>query len=129
MPRPSGQESSPQAQDDGESSPSPELLAAKLPDPPTVDPALEGQPEAKKFKVDTAHKGKSEDIIMKSDERSEDDWEEVSQTDDGRTEKLDDEPVEVGRPPSAADVQSVQSSGIIDSTESHSSGSLLEKDW
>ncbi|PLB53382.1 protein LRP16 [Aspergillus steynii IBT 23096] len=130
VPRSSDQETDPQAQDDGESSPSPELLAARLPDPPTVDPALEGQPDAKRFKADTGHKGRpSGDISMKSDERSEDDWEEVSQIDDGRTERLDDEPVEVGRPPSAGDVQSVQSSGIIDSTESHSSESLIGKDW
>ncbi|KAK1148704.1 hypothetical protein N8T08_008589 [Aspergillus melleus] len=130
VPRSSGQESGPQAQVDGESSPSPELLAAKLPDPPTVDPALEGQPEAKKVKVDTGRRERpSEDITTRSDERSEDDWEEINRSDDGRTEKLDDEPVEVDRPPSVTDVQSVQSSGIIDSVQSQSTESLIGKDW
>ncbi|KAE8146271.1 hypothetical protein BDV25DRAFT_162805 [Aspergillus avenaceus] len=110
----------------GESSPSLEMLAAKLPDPPTVDPAAAGQPGSKKQKVDTDDA--TQNSKFHTDERSEDDWEEVDKSDDGRTEQLDDEPVEV-RPPSPTDVQSVQSSGIIDMVDSHSTGSLMGKDW
>ncbi|THD00230.1 hypothetical protein EYZ11_000280 [Aspergillus tanneri] len=130
LPSPSSQETNPQAQADGESSPSPELLAAKLPDPPTVDPVFEGQPEAKKMKINIGHVGRTTgDAQTKSDDKSEDDWEEVNQSEDGRTERLDDDPVEVDRPPSATDVQSVQSSGIIERVESHSTESSVGKDW
>ncbi|KAE8367667.1 hypothetical protein BDV27DRAFT_66351 [Aspergillus caelatus] len=111
---------------DGESSPSLDLLAAKLPDPPTVGPTLDGQLGSKKQRVNTKD-GQRSRIYM--EDRSEDDWEEVDKSEDGRTERLDDEPVEVDRPPSATDVQSVQSSGIIDMTDSQSTGSLLGKDW
>ncbi|RAK98216.1 macro domain-containing protein [Aspergillus ibericus CBS 121593] len=123
----------PQSESDGESSKSAEILAAKLPDPPTVDPALDGQPETKKQKVNTGHTDQSsksyfEDFSIKSD----DDWEEVDGSEDGRTEKLDDEPVQVDSPSSENDVQSVQSvqsSGIIEMDGSHMSDSLLAKDW
>ncbi|KAE8380968.1 hypothetical protein BDV26DRAFT_256231 [Aspergillus bertholletiae] len=111
---------------DGGSSPSLDLLAAKLPDPPSVDPTLDGQPGSKKQKIST-NDGQYGKTHM--EDKSEDDWEEVDKSEDGRTERLDDEPVEVDRPPSAADVQSVQSSGIIDMTDSQSTGSLLGKDW
>ncbi|PYH97390.1 hypothetical protein BO71DRAFT_396219 [Aspergillus ellipticus CBS 707.79] len=66
-----------------------------------------------------------EDFSIKSD----DDWEEVDKSEDGRTERLEDEPVEVDRPSSATDVQSIQSSGIIDMDGSHMSDSLMAKDW
>ncbi|GKZ39113.1 hypothetical protein AbraIFM66950_011898 [Aspergillus brasiliensis] len=120
----------PQLESDGESSKSAEMLAAKLPDPPTVDPALNGEPETKKQKVnadETERSGRSymEDFSIRSD----DDWEEVDKSEDGRTEKLDDEPVEVDRPPSATDVQSVQSSGIIEMDGSNVSDNALAKDW
>lgn len=89
---------------------------------------MDGQPEAKKQKVnldDPIHR-----VIVKDDEKSEDDWEEVDKADGGPEERLDDEPVEVGKAPSIADVQSVQSSGIIDLDEStHSVQSMLDKDW
>ncbi|KAB8259118.1 hypothetical protein BDV32DRAFT_124577 [Aspergillus pseudonomiae] len=111
---------------DGESSPSLDLLAAKLPDPPTVDPTLDGQPGSKKQKINASDEQSSS---IQTEDKSEDDWEEVDKSEDGRTERLDDEPIEVDRPPSAADVQSVQSSGIIDMTDSQSTGSLLGKDW
>ncbi|OJJ36519.1 hypothetical protein ASPWEDRAFT_108947 [Aspergillus wentii DTO 134E9] len=111
---------------DGESSPSPEVLAAKLPDPPTVDPALDGQPNAKKQKIQTEN---LEQSIKTETEKSEDDWEEVDKSEGSPIERLDDEPVEVDKAPSAADVQSVQSSGIIDMDESQSAESLLGKDW
>ena len=106
------------------------MLAAKLPDPPTVDPSLDGEPETKKQKVDADHADQSsksyfEDFSIKSD----DDWEEVDKSEDGRTEKLDDEPVQVDSPSSENDVQSVQSSGIIEMDDSHMSESLLAKDW
>ncbi|KAB8230435.1 hypothetical protein BDV23DRAFT_156473 [Aspergillus alliaceus] len=126
IPSSSGQKVESQSTADGESSPSLDLLAAKLPDPPTVDPTLDGQPGGKKQKVNTTD-GQSNKFH--TEDRSEDDWEEVDKSEDGRTERLDDEPVEVNRPPSAADVQSVQSSGIIDMTDSQSTGSLLGKDW
>ncbi|RAL11251.1 macro domain-containing protein [Aspergillus homomorphus CBS 101889] len=114
---------------DGESLLSSETLAAKLPDAPTLEPGLDGQPETKKQRVnvtDTEQRGKShmEDFSIRSD----DDWEEVHKSEDGRTERLDDDPVEVDRPPSATDVQSVQSSGIIDMDGSQSSDGILAKD-
>ncbi|KAF7589419.1 hypothetical protein BBP40_004323 [Aspergillus hancockii] len=112
---------------DGESSPSLEILAAKLPDPPTVDPTLDGQPGSKKQKVNTERVVQNSKIH--TEDKSEDDWEEVDKSEDGRIERLDDEPVEIDRPPSVTDVQSVQSSGIIDMSDSHSTGSLLGKDW
>lgn len=89
---------------------------------------MDGQPEAKKQKVnldDSIHR-----VIVKDDEKSEDDWEEVDKADGGPEERLDDEPVEVGQASSVVDVQSVQSSGIIDLNESqHSVQSMLDKDW
>jgi len=79
------------------------------------------------------------------DERSEDEWEEVNRSEDEgdkferlrrseieRSEETDDEPVEVDRASSAADVHSVQSSGILGMDGSHeyrSVGNMLEKDW
>jgi len=79
------------------------------------------------------------------DERSEDEWEEVNRSEDegdkferlrrseiDRSEETDDEPVEVDRASSAADVHSVQSSGILGMDGSHeyrSVGNMLEKDW
>ncbi|KAL4921984.1 hypothetical protein BDW62DRAFT_99917 [Aspergillus aurantiobrunneus] len=94
-------------------SPSPEVLAASLPDPPTAEPTLEGQPESKKQKVSATDVGcdagtQTTHVPAFSEERSEDEWEEVNKSDAG------DEAVEVDRPSSATDVQSVQSSGIID---------------
>ncbi|PYH48681.1 LRP16 family protein [Aspergillus saccharolyticus JOP 1030-1] len=117
------------ASTDGESLPSSAILAAKLPDAPTMEPGLDGQPETKKQRVNetgTEQRGKShiEDFSIRSD----DDWEEVDKSEDGRTERLDDDPVEVDRPPSATDVQSVQSSGIIEMDGSQSSDGILSKD-
>jgi hypothetical protein len=103
------------------------MLAAKLPDPPTVEPALDGQPGSKKQKVNTD--GVVQNSKIHTEDKSEDDWEEVDKSEDGRTEGLDDEPVEIDRPPSVTDVQSVQSSGIIDMADSNSTESLLGKDW
>ncbi|KAI9367070.1 hypothetical protein BJX61DRAFT_530163 [Aspergillus egyptiacus] len=109
-------------------------LAASLPDPPTVEPSLEGQPESKKLKVDAQDTGNgigSETAPVSAffGERSEDEWEEVNKSDAGRTETLEDEPVEIGRPSSETDVQSVQSSGIIDEmVHSQSTDGLLGKD-
>lgn len=113
-----------QSQSDSESSPPPEILA--LPDPPTAEPTLRqpGQPEAKKQKVNRADSEQSH----KTGEKSEDDWEEVDRSEGGPVESLDEEPVEVGKS-SAADVHSVQSSGIIDSNESTTADNLLLKDW
>ncbi|PLB33193.1 macro domain-containing protein [Aspergillus candidus] len=120
--------------DTSESSPSPELLAAKLPDAPTVDPASDDLPERKKQKVNADDPGQStnvqsDHILPRSDERSEDDWEEVDKSEDGRTERLEDEPVQVDGPPSPTDVQSVQSSGIIDMDGSHSTEGSFAKDF
>lgn len=85
-----------------------------------------GQPEAKKQKVKTEELGQS---FNKIEDKSEDDWEEVDKSEGGPIEKLDDEPVEVDQGPSAADVLSVQSSGIIDTDESQSRENFLQKDW
>lgn len=81
------------------------------------------------------------------DERSEDEWEEVNRSEDegdkferlrrseviDKSEETDDEPVEVDRASSAADVHSVQSSGILGMDGSHEyrsvGGNMLEKDW
>jgi hypothetical protein len=111
-------------QNDGES-PSPELLAAKLPDPPTADPSLLDLPEAKKQKVNSGDLGQS---VSRAEDKSEDEWEQVDRS-EGAEERLDDEPVEVDQAPSAADVQSVQSSGTIDMDESQPAESLLHRDW
>lgn len=92
---------------------------------------LDGQPEAKKQKVnadetETLHHV----IISKDDLRSEDDWEEVDKSEGGPIERLDDEPVEVAKASTAADVQSVQSSSIIDFDEPASTeSSMLVKNW
>jgi O-acetyl-ADP-ribose deacetylase len=95
---------------EGESSSSPETLVARLPDPPTAEPVLKGQPEAKKQKVgadDTLLPSKSVDDL-----KSEDDWEEVEKDDVSPVEQIDDDPVEVDKAPSTADVRSVHSSGV-----------------
>lgn len=113
--------------DDGEFSPSPEILAAKLPDPPTVDPNLDGQPEAKKQKFNSEDLGHN--ITTTTDEKSEDDWEEVDKSEGVSTELLDDDPVEVDRASSAADVHSVQSSGILSTDGVRSVDNMLLKDW
>ncbi|KAL4865069.1 hypothetical protein BDV12DRAFT_175242 [Aspergillus spectabilis] len=98
---------------------SPADLAASLPDPPTAEPTLEGQPESKKQKISESDVGhdagaQTAHTTAFSEDKSEDDWEEVNKSEAGRAERLDDDPVEIDRPSSAADVQSVQSSGIID---------------
>lgn len=54
----------------------------------------------------------------------------MDKSEGGPIERLDDEPVEVAKAPTAADVQSVQSSGIIDFDEPASAeSSMLVKDW
>ncbi|EYE91590.1 macro domain-containing protein [Aspergillus ruber CBS 135680] len=142
LPQSSTQQNSQKA--DGEFSPSPEILAAKLPDPPTEDPNLDGQSQAKRQKLDSDELGNSS--ITMIDERSEDEWEEVNRSEDegdkferlrsseviDKSEETDDEPVEVDRASSAADVHSVQSSGILGMDGSHEYrpvGNMLEKDW
>lgn len=92
-----------------------------------MDPDLDDKPEAKKQKIESEDLGQSSITII--DEKSEDDWEEVDRSEGTPAERLDDEPVEVDRAPSAADVHSVQSSGILGTDEVHSVGNLLEKDW
>lgn len=117
-----------------ESSPTPEMLAAKLPDPPTADPALEGQNTNKKQKLNaddikSSAAAKAEGVQSRVDDKSEDDWEKVDKSEGGPAERLDDEPVEIERAPSVADVQSVQSSGIIEEDVSHPVENYLVKDW
>lgn len=117
-----------------ESSPTPEMLAAKLPDPPTADPALEGQHTNKKQKLNaddlkSSAAAKAEGVQSRVDDKSEDDWEKVDKSEGGPAERLDDEPVEIERAPSVADVQSVQSSGIIEEDVSHPVENYLVKDW
>ncbi|OAX82820.1 hypothetical protein ACJ72_02824 [Emergomyces africanus] len=89
---------------------SPATLAASLPDPPTSEPTLEGQPGAKKPKV--ANEVSGSRPLDREGERSEDDWEKVDQAEVTNTvaERLDDEPVELDDAPTSADVQSVVSS-------------------
>ncbi|KMU88310.1 macrod1 protein [Coccidioides immitis H538.4] len=71
-------------------------LAAKLPDAPTSDPVNPREPDIKRSIIDN---------------KSEDDWEKVDQCEGiASIEKLDDDPVEVDKAPTAADVQSVVSS-------------------
>lgn len=93
-----------------------------------MDPTTQGgEPEAKRQKVDPDDLGNS--ITTTTGEKSEDDWEEVDRSEGGPSEKLDDEPVEVDRAPSAADVHSVQSSGILEADEHRLASNMLEKDW
>jgi O-acetyl-ADP-ribose deacetylase len=89
------------------SSLSPKPAAAEALDWPVTEPAFEERPAAEVRELE-------ENITHASvdDLRSEDDWEEVDTDDGGPVERLDDEPVEVGKAPSATDVQSVHSSGI-----------------
>ncbi|PGH09449.1 hypothetical protein GX51_00554 [Blastomyces parvus] len=98
---------------------SPATLAASLPDAPTTEPTLEGQPDAKKPRVGADVSGSR--ALDKDGERSEDDWEKVEQADVTNTsaERLDDEPVELDDAPTSADVQSVVSS-TADLKESNS---------
>ncbi|KAL5049257.1 hypothetical protein BDW71DRAFT_205004 [Aspergillus fruticulosus] len=118
---------------------SPSVLAASLPDPPTAEPTLEGQPESKKQKLNAQPSDADPDdrllyINEHSDLRSEDEWDaiEAAEARTGRftyTEALDAEPVEIDRPSSTTDVQSVQSSGIIDDlVQSQSPDGFLGKD-
>ncbi|KAL5336117.1 hypothetical protein BJX70DRAFT_291475 [Aspergillus crustosus] len=113
---------------------SPAVLAASLPDPPTAEPTLEGQPDSKKQKIsepeidrDAGHQTSRAPAV--SEEKSEDEWEQVHKSEAGRPDTLEDDPVEIDRPSSVTDVQSVQSSGIIDDmTHSQSTDDLLTKD-
>ncbi|KAL1960663.1 hypothetical protein VTO42DRAFT_7242 [Malbranchea cinnamomea] len=91
-----------------EASRSTEALAAKLPDAPTSDPDAAGEPSTKKPKVDC---DKTEG------DKSEDDWEKVEGTEE---ERLDDEPVSVGKPSTIADVESVSSAADLDTSEEKS---------
>ncbi|KAK2772526.1 hypothetical protein FQN53_004613 [Emmonsiellopsis sp. PD_33] len=86
---------------------SPATLATSLPDPPTSEPALDGQPGAKKAKVGDTSGSRTLDK-----DGSEDDWEKVDRPDvaNSTAERLDDEPVELDEAPTSADVQSVVSS-------------------
>ncbi|KGY14946.1 hypothetical protein PABG_12226 [Paracoccidioides brasiliensis Pb03] len=89
---------------------SPATLAATLPDPPTSELTLEGQPDAKKAEVSSDDS--SGRFLDKVDDKNEDDWDKVDQDDITNTavERLDEEPVELDDPPSSAEVQSVVSS-------------------
>ncbi|WEW59124.1 hypothetical protein PRK78_004593 [Emydomyces testavorans] len=89
---------------------SPDLLAAKLPDAPTSDPLAQGEPNVKKPKL--ASRTADNRNPDREEEKSEDDWEKIEQPERIITpaEKLDDDPVEVDKAPTAADVQSVVSS-------------------
>lgn len=88
---------------------------------------VDGQPEAKKQKVQSEDLAQS--ATSKTGDKSEDDWEEVDRAEGGPSERLEDEPVEVAQGPSAADVRSVQSSGILDEPVNHASENMLAKDW
>ncbi|KAL4980782.1 hypothetical protein BDW66DRAFT_37785 [Aspergillus desertorum] len=114
------------------SSSSPSVLAASLPDPPTAEPTLEGQPESKKKKLSARPSDSDPDDRQLSDLRSEDEWDAIEPVEARTshftyTEALDSEPVEIDRP-STTDVQSVQSSGIIDYlSQSQSTDGFLGK--
>ncbi|KAL2818908.1 hypothetical protein BJX63DRAFT_428980 [Aspergillus granulosus] len=114
--------------DSSKGSPSSEVLAATLPDPPTVEPRREGQPESKKLKLASDAGTQTTHVPAFSEDKSEDEWEEVNKFEAGQTETLDDDPVEIDRPSSATDVQSVQSSGIIDDmVHSQSTDTFLDR--
>lgn len=115
------------------------VLAISLPDPPTKEPTFEGQPESKKQKVSAQpYEAEPDDrplyISELSDLKSEDEWDaiEAAEARAGRftyTEALDAEPVEIDRPSSTTDVQSIQSSGIIDDmVHSQSTDGFLGKE-
>jgi hypothetical protein len=107
----------------------PPTLAATLPDPPSSEPTVEGQRDAKKLKVSLS--GSKNRPIGKEDDKSEDDWEEVDKVEGSAAneppEKLDDEPVEVDSAHTPADVQSVESS-TADLGENMSVDGRLQKD-
>src|SRR5204863_2341023 len=107
----------------------PPTLAATLPDPPSSEPTVEGERDAKKVKV--ASGGLKHRSNIRDDDKSEDDWEEVDKVEgsavNGPAEKLDDEPVEVDSAPTPADVQSVESS-TADLGEGISVEGRLQKD-
>ncbi|KAL4749903.1 hypothetical protein BDW72DRAFT_194370 [Aspergillus terricola var. indicus] len=118
---------------------SPSVLAISLPDPPTKEPTFEGQPESKKQKVSAQPSETDPDdrplyVSELSDLKSEDEWDsiEAAEARNGRftyTEALDSEPVEIDRPSPTTDVQSIQSSGIIDDlVHSQSTDGFLGKD-
>lgn len=106
-----------------------------MPDPPPGDPVLYGQPEAKKQKtIKPDDIGQSFTILHnRPEDKSEDDWEEVDGSEGGppSIERLDDEPVQVDKVPSAVDVQSVQSSSSVADLEDEfrSPDNFLGKDW
>ncbi|EER24676.1 hypothetical protein D8B26_004968 [Coccidioides posadasii str. Silveira] len=100
IPQPPAKEKTPTAEENAPPSPG---LAAKLPDAPTSDPVNPREPDIKKPKL--------EPDLDREEDKSEDDWEKVDQCEGiASIEKLDDDPVEVDKAPTAADVQSVVSS-------------------
>jgi hypothetical protein len=93
-----------------------------------MEPRLEGQPESKKLKVASDAGTQTTHVPAFSEDKSEDEWEKVNESEAGRTETLDEDPVEIDRPSSATDVQSVQSSGTIDDmVHSQSTDSFLDR--
>ncbi|RDW86909.1 macro domain-containing protein [Aspergillus mulundensis] len=114
---------------------SPAALAASLPDAPTAEPKMEGQPESKKQKTNAPYLEKEHDArpsYVSSELRSEDEWDAIEEAEARNAryaESLEADPVEIDRPSSPTDVQSVQSSGIIDDmVHSQSTDGLLGKD-
>ncbi|KMU75871.1 ymdB [Coccidioides immitis RMSCC 3703] len=100
IPQPPAKEETPTVEENAPPSPG---LAAKLPDAPTSDPVNPREPDIKKPKL--------EPDLDREEDKSEDDWEKVDQCEGiASIEKLDDDPVEVDKAPTAADVQSVVSS-------------------
>ncbi|KAL4907929.1 hypothetical protein BDW74DRAFT_113822 [Aspergillus multicolor] len=114
---------------------SPAAIAASLPDAPTTEPKMEGQPNSKKQKTKISKYEEEHDARLKyvtSELKSEDEWDtiELAEASNARyAEPLEADPVEIDRPSSPADVQSVQSSGIIDDmVHSQSTDGFLGKD-
>ncbi|KAI1937865.1 hypothetical protein LOZ12_005681 [Ophidiomyces ophidiicola] len=87
-----------------------DLLAARLPNAPTSDPVAQS-PQSTLIICDPEVAISETRTLDRDDDKSEDDWEKVDQPEGiTPTEKLDDDPVEVDKGPTAADVQSVVSS-------------------
>lgn len=120
-------------EDSSKASASPGELAASLPDAPTEEPKVQGQPDSKKLKVnsldtDGSDAGSKLDSGPPADSKSEDEWEDIKAVHGGPIESLHDDPVEVDRPSSATDVQSLHSSGLDDMVHSQSTDGFLGKD-
>ena len=95
-------------------------MAAQLPDAPTNEPREEGQPEAKKLKVDAA-----------SNENIEEGWEELDKSaesaENGPAESKEDDPFDMESAKEKRDA--VKAAAVTMEADSKDVQNRLEKDW